>query len=256
MEGLSPDREPEQSEVGMREQKTEDSEQRTKHRGRRQEKTAPAPIPHRRSERGIVLVMVIVLSAVALLIMTALIYMITMGTQISGLQKRYKTALEAGIGGGDIFYQVIATRAQSSDISSLTANLNSFNLNAALTTPGACSGLYSGATHTGLAAKLMTPSASWAGCNSSLAINPADPSSYDMRMQLGTTMRYNVYAKIVATTDGNSGGDLGLVGKGVVSANTGEVAVTPIPYLYAIEVVAENTARQDERAKLSVLYQY
>jgi hypothetical protein len=46
-----------------------------------------------RSEKGIVLVVVLVLSAVALALMTAMIYMITIGTQISGLQKRYKTAL-------------------------------------------------------------------------------------------------------------------------------------------------------------------
>jgi hypothetical protein len=209
------------------------------------------------SEKGAVLIVVIVLSAVALAIMTALIYMITTGTQISGLQKRYKTALEAGDGGGDVFYQLIATRAESAGVQSLAGELNASGLNFSTTTPAECrADLASGVTYTGLAAKLMTPSTSWTNCNNSIAIDPATPSTYDMKIELGTTTKYTVYAKIVATTDGNSGGDLNLLTKGVVSANSGEVAVMPIPFLYAIEVVSENGARIDERAKISTLYQY
>jgi hypothetical protein len=208
------------------------------------------------SEKGAVLIVVIVLSAVALVIMTALIYMITVGTQISGLQKRYKTALEAGEGGGDVFYQLIATRAESAGQAALAGELNAFGLNFATTTSLGCTGLVSGVTYTGLAAKLMTPSTSWTNCDSSISIDPATPSTYDMKIDLGTTTKYSVYAKIVATTDGNSGGDLSLQTRGVVSSNSGEVAVMPIPFLYAIEVVSENGARIDERAKISTLYQY
>ena len=62
------------------------------------------------NEKGIALVMILILSAIALAIMAGLIYMITAGTQISGMQKRYKTALEAGKGGTDITYQLIAAR--------------------------------------------------------------------------------------------------------------------------------------------------
>jgi len=208
------------------------------------------------NEKGVVLIVVIVLSAVALAIMTALIYMITTGTQLSGLQKRYKTALEAGEGGGDVFYQLIATRAESAGQASLASDLNAFGLNFSSTTPPTCTGLASGVTYSGLAAKLMTPSTSWTNCDSAVTIDPATSSSYDMKVDLGTGTKYTVYAKIVATTDGNSGGDLSLQTKGVVSSNSGEVAVSPIPFLYAIEVVSENSARVDERAKLSVLYQY
>jgi hypothetical protein len=70
-----------------------------------------------------------------LALMTTLIYMITTGTRISGLQKRYKTALEAGLGGADIFYQVIALRGQIADISSFTATLNSYGLNVVINDP-------------------------------------------------------------------------------------------------------------------------
>ncbi len=210
------------------------------------------------SEKGVALIIVIVLSAVALAIMTALIYMITMGTQISGLQKRYKTALEAGEGGGDVFYQLIATRAESAGVQSLSSGLNAVpGVNfSTWTTSANC--VASGATYTGLQTKLMTPSNLWSPeCyGGSVSIDPLTPSTYDMKIELGTTTKYSVYAKIVATTDGNSGGDLGLLTKGVVSSNSGEVAVMSIPFLYAIEVVSENGARIDERAKISTLYQY
>ena len=210
------------------------------------------------SEKGAVLVVVLVLSAVALMLMTALIYMITMGTKISGLQKRYKTALEAGHGAADIFYQVIALRGQTADVNSFTSNLNAFGLNAVINNPPACTGTNGGTTYPGIAAKMMTSDTTWdvAGCNKSLNIDPGDTTTYDMKAELGTTTKYNVYAKIVATADGNSGADTGLLNKGVVSANTGEVTVQSIPYLYTMEVVSENTSNPDERAKLSILYQY
>lgn len=210
---------------------------------------------HFRSERGVVLIVVIVLSAVALLIMTTLIYLITTGTQVSGLQKRYKTALEAGAGGSDVFYQLLALRAETAGTNAFTANLAAFNLNPTLTTSGNCQGVMSGATYTGLAAKLMTPSTSWGvNCDRSIAIDTAVPTTYDMRIELGTTTRYSVYAKIVATTEGNTGGNEDLMKTPVVKDPGGTMMVRP--YIYAIETVSENSARRDERAKLSIIYQY
>jgi len=211
------------------------------------------------SEKGVVLVVVIILSAVVLLVMTTLIYMVTTGTQASGLQKRYKTSLEACEGGADVFYQILALRGASSDQTAFINNLTPFGINVSPTTPAACSGLSeAGATFNGLTAKFMSPSASWENCNSTLTIDPADSTTYDMRIQLGTTTRYNVYAKIVATTPGNTGADTALQKSGVTGggAGTGEVPVAAAPYLYAIEAVAVNSSRADERAKLSILYEY
>jgi hypothetical protein len=42
----------------------------------------------------------------------------------------------------------------------------------------------------------------------------------------------------------------------VVDSNSGEIRVMSYPYLYTIEVDAENTANPSERAKFSILYQY
>jgi hypothetical protein len=200
--------------------------------------------------------MVIILTAVVLTLLTSLLYMITTGTRISGLQKRYKTALEAGQGGADIFYQIIALRGEQSGQQSFLNTLNAYNLNSSVTNSTSCIGV--GTQYKGIQAKLMTSSTIWSPeCDpDNLRINPSDQNSYDMRMDLGTGPRYTVYAKIVAVSDGNSGGDEGLFNKGVVSANSGEVAVMSIPYLYAVEIVSENAANPDERAKLSILYQY
>ncbi|HEX9021051.1 MAG TPA: pilus assembly PilX N-terminal domain-containing protein, partial [Nitrospirota bacterium] len=210
----------------------------------------------RNSEKGVALLVVIVLTAVALAIMTTLIYMITSGTRMSGMQKRYKTALEAGKGGADLFYQVIALRGEQSGQTSFLNTVNAYNLNTSVTNSAGCSGTSGGTTYTGIQAKMMTSSSTWVGCDSSITINPSDPNSYDMKSDLGSNPKYTVYTKVVAASDGNSGGDLGLLNKGVISANTGEVSVMSIPYLYAVEVVSENADNPDERAKLSILYQY
>lgn len=225
----------------------------------------------RKSEKGIALVVVLVLSAVSLTLMTALIYMITMGTQSSGTLKRYKTALEAGYASADVIAQVIALREGSADntsfntnLSALTTNFSNFSMNPSI--PAVLSGCTGttkdGVPYVGLAAKIMTATASgWqGGCNSSLNLIPTDDSTYDLKFDMGTNPRYTVYAKIVNTIEGNTGGDnneesgRGRRGAGVVSSGTGELPVMPLSSVYTIEVAAESTT--NERVKLQILYQY
>lgn len=199
-----------------------------------------------KSENGIALVMVLILSAIALAIMAGLIYMITVGTQISGIQKRYKTAQEAGIGGADVTYQMIAARENPFD-STTTSALN-FTITALDVGGVNC-----------LTPKLISATSAWpTGCSSTLTINPEDDTTYDMRFDLGASPypTYRVYSKIVDTVEGNSGGDEGLLKSGVVSSNTGEVTVMSRPYLHTIEVDAQNAANPAERAKYSILYEY
>ena len=211
------------------------------------------------NEKGIALVMILILAAIALAIMAGLIYMITSGTQISGMQKRYKTALDAGYGGADISYGLIALRGETFGTSSFLTDLAS--LNPSVTTSSSCTGTdLTGTSYSGLAAKLNTPATSWsAACDAdNMSITTTTVTSYDMRLDLGSSPypTYRVYSKIVDAVEGNSGGDEGLLAKGVVSGSTGEVTVMSRPYLYTIEVDAENLSNPAERAKLSVLYQY
>ena len=219
-------------------------------------------------EKGIALVMVLVLAAIALVIMAGLLYLITSSTQISGMQKKLKTALEAGFGGADVTYQFISLRGDPTDTASLKSLLAS--INPEIMTPdgsgtGDCTGTdMSGTTYHGLAAKLMTPTfnpngtPNWsADCDSSSSIIPGTATSYDMRYELtGSPTNYTVYAKIVDTVEGNSPADIGLGGEGVVTAGSGVVTVMKMPYLYTIEMDAQSTTNPSERAKLSILYQY
>jgi hypothetical protein len=194
-------------------------------------------------ERGIALVMVLILSAISLAIMAALVFMLTASTQMSGIQKRYKTALEAGKGGADLTFQLIAARGNLSieGLIDPATNLPARNV---------------GGTDC-LTAKLNTPTTAWpAECNSSSAIDPANSTTYDMFFDLGTIPTFRVYGKIVDTVEGNSGADIGLQKSGVVSSNSGEVTAMSIPYLYTIEVDSMNRDNPSERARYSILYQY
>jgi hypothetical protein len=227
-----------------------------------------------RSEKGIALVMILILAAIALAIMAGLIYMVTSSSQISGMQKRYKTALEAGVGGADVAYQFISLRGNPIDTEALKnifSDISRNPINPAITTaggvsgPGGCSGTdLSGKTFYGFEAKLKTPSTSWsAACDpDNMSITPGTATSYDMRFDLGSSLYppiYRVYAKIASTVEGNSAADKGLLGKGVVASSgsgSGEVIVMSVPYLYTVEMDAQNLANPSERGKLSILYQY
>ncbi len=218
-----------------------------------------------RNDKGIALVMVMILSLIALATMAGLVYMVTSGTQMSGMQKRYKTALEVGKGGKDIAHQVINLKAYESDISSLMTALSG-----TISTPAACVVINStdalpdgttcgdhiadcsAKTYPGLCVKLNLPTFCWSNCDSSMTINPTSSTSYDMRFNLSN---YTAHAKIVDTFYGNSSpsdetlGD----GKGVVETGS-ELKSMPIPFIYTIEVDSEDINNPGERARLSVLY--
>ncbi len=223
------------------------------------------------TEKGIALVMILILAAIALAIMAGLIYMVTSSSQISGMQKRYKTALEAGVGGTDITYQFISLRGDSTETPSFENIIKDLcpddDPAKCITTSNLCTGtdasgtFFGGTTSlSGFEAKLKTPSTSWsAACDrDNMSITPGNATSYDMRFDLGTSPypTYRVYAKIASTVEGNSAADKGLLGKGVVAPDSGEVTVMSVPYLYTVEMDAQNPANPSERAKLSILYQY
>jgi hypothetical protein len=209
----------------------------------------------KRSERGAVLLVVIVLSAIVLAVMTTLIYMIMVGTQISGIEKRYRTAHDAAFGGWAVIGQLLATRGSSANVNIFKANLA--GLSPTVTDDAGCTGTTDdGNLKSGIAAKMLTRSTTWSAlCGTSLTTMA---STADFTMKLGSGTTYNVYGKIANTFSGNTagGGGSDLRGKGVVASGSGEIAVMPMPYLYTIEVDAENASNPSERAKLSILYQY
>ena len=65
-----------------------------------------------RNEKGLALVMVLILSLIALTIISTLIFMVTQGTKVSGFYKRYATSLDAGYGGAEIATSLIYNRGE------------------------------------------------------------------------------------------------------------------------------------------------
>ncbi len=217
--------------------------------------------PIRKSERGVALLMVLILSAVSLMLVAALLYMITIGTRASGMQKRYRNALEAGIAGSDITNIVIGLRGDNTAISNFISN----SLGGSLNISPNCSGtVYSSGTGSvvyGVAAKILSSSTTWNNNCGTTSLS-ADPTNYDFTFPLGTSPQFKVYAKIVNVVEGNTS-NAGTAGSGhqlvtsPVVGNSNEIPTPTIPYQYTIEIDAENAASDSgSRAKLSVLYQY
>ncbi len=181
-----------------------------------------------RSEKGFALAFVLILAAIALVMTLAMLMMVSRGSYVSGQQKRYRTAVEAGRGGVESMLQLIKSR-------------------------GVAAGYMQVDNQAKLDAKLVTPTTGWAGLDNAITIDPAVSTTYDMRMDLGP---YRVYSKIVDTVQGNSGASEELLKTGVVNTSSGEVVVVSIPYLYTVEVLSQSQTNATERAKFSVLYQY
>ena len=181
-----------------------------------------------RNEKGFALVFVLILAAIALVMTLGMLFMVSRGSYVSGQQKRYRTAVEAGRGGVESMLQLIKNR-------------------------GVAEGYMQVDNQAKLDAKLITPTTAWVGLDNAITIDPATPATYDMRVDLGT---YRVYSKIVDTVEGNSAASDELLKTGVVNTSSGEVVVVGIPYLYTIEVLSQSQANATERSKFSVLYQY
>lgn len=191
----------------------------------------------RQNERGIALAIVMLLALVGVMLGAAMLYLTARWAGVAGMEKQYKTAYEAALGGTDISFNIIAGRGvpQVDNIAVTTAVDN------------VC-----------LQDKMTRPTAFWHGtCDNSIVINPR-AGAFDFSFDLGTAPnQYRVYAKIVDTVQGNSAASAGLVtANSVANSGTGEVQVFQMPFLYTIEILSERANNPAERSRLSVLYQY
>lgn len=96
-----------------------------------------------KNEKGVALITTLVLGLIALVIVGGLIYMLTSGTQISGKEKKYSTALESAKGASEYIIEKILSGnltcnggnpcndGNNIDLGSYS-NLGGFNVNAKL----------------------------------------------------------------------------------------------------------------------------
>ncbi len=202
-----------------------------------------------------------ILSFISLAIIAAVIYLVTQGTTISGVQKRYQTAQESAKGGVELVTKEIIERTVGSAVSgtldgektSIQTGYSLVSLAFPATTSTAC-----------LQQKLLLSTQirgvnNWTSCTpGNMTLDPKD--SPDVTFQLsGLTpeQSFNVFAKIADTVGGNTDtSGLGLEGLGVVESGSGMVTPKHNPYMYRVEVQSERAANADERANISVLYAY
>ena len=137
------------------------------------------------NQRGVALVMVLILAVISLAMVSVMIYLVTQGTRFSGFYKRYETAREAGIGGAEIAGALIMGRGLNNSGLTLTStSIGTGFLACSCGDPDdATDNTDSAGNRTCLCDKLCSPTADWpSACSSTL-----DPlTDYDMRLSLAS----------------------------------------------------------------------
>ena len=197
---------------------------------------------------GAALIAVTAMIVVGSLVVAGVYYFLQKGARVSGLEKRYQTAREASLGGIDVFTkEVLAGALQGTALNTIVGNFASLT-NARVV---------QGASTTCFRTKVLNSNGAWdASCG---IANPDPKTNPDITFQLSAVapaQYFNVYAKIIDTTVGNSDrSGFSLEGQGV-SENVPGIAVEHFPYTYRIEVQGERQAAPEEKVKFSILYAY
>lgn len=182
----------------------------------------------RLNQKGIALVTALILALIAMAIAIATIYIVIQSTEVSGLKKRYTTALGATKGATE------ATALLISLSGSIPLDMNAITT---ISNP-AC-----------FETKLTNRKASWGSCDTGETVTS---SSFDIRFDFGN---YSSYGKIVDTIPGNTIIGESLEVKGVVSGQAGYIKnPTVVPYMYRLEVRSENKSNPQDSADITTLY--
>jgi hypothetical protein len=213
-----------------------------------------------RNEKGVALVMVIIIAFIGLAMVSTLLFMVTQGTRISGFQKVFRTTDEAGLGGVQIATQVIKNNLFNAKQTGNTLLPIAALLNFTLDSGDLC--LKQKLTLSRGGWLTTDPAYAWPACTGvpdrvlALDADKSPDFTFDVSgVVYGQTFR--VFTKIIDTVKGNTeegglGGKLG--GSGVVSSMEGEITPPATPSLYRIEVQAQDATNPQQRSKYSVLY--
>lgn len=194
------------------------------------------------NERGVALVMALVLGLVGMLMITALFYMVGTGTWTSGSKKRYQTALESSHGGMNFFAkEIIQLGVGGENLSAmgnyggvLTQQINDANFILKLTTIGNTTHIFGDAAY------------------------PADNPDATLTLAFtAPTPNMTVTNTILSTAIGNSSlSRKQLIIGGVTETASGQSTGQHIPYLFQTETRSQSAVNSRERARLSSIYAY
>ncbi len=217
-----------------------------------------------RNEKGIALVMVMIIALIGLAMVSTLLFMVTQGTRISGFQRVYRTTDEAGLGGAQIATEVIRSNiynaVSDAALQPVITGTSFLTVNLEHGTGDACLKQKLKISRGGWKTTDPTPLA-WTTCTDTDRVLKFDADvspdfTFDLAGATGQT--FKVYSKIIDTVKGNTEeGGLGgskLGGTGVVSSQEGQIAPPPTPTLYRIEIQAQDASHPEQRSKYSVLY--
>lgn len=200
-------------------------------------------------QRGVVLITALLVAVVGFLIIMVALFIVYRGTQISGIEKRYKTALEASYGAAKIMGNEIIPSTMGGTLSSFENLLptQEYRDIIILNVDDNC-----------WRNKLTLDSSQW-NCSTTSDTDLDTNADISFRF-LGSGMAgYIVHSKIVETMRGNSntsGFTVELEGSGVVDPNPSSITPMHFPFLYRIEFQGQLEDNPEERANLSSLYEY
>ena len=182
------------------------------------------------SELGVALILVLVLSAVGLVIMTTVLYVIFMGTQLSGSEKRYRTAHDAALGGIDVMRKIVQDQG-------------------AITIPGVT--IVYQPSQAAFTTKLNADSL--AAYDTSVSIDPNNTATYDLYVELGSPA-YRVYAKLTQRRPGSTE-----KGYKRVRTKTGVVMKKDLGgasnfSFYTFTVLAQKVVNPSERVRMDLVH--
>jgi len=230
------------------------------------------------NQKGIALVMVLVLSMIALAIVSTILFMLTKETVLTGSEKFYRTAEEAGTGGAELVSQYLSNlgilNIPASQNRIFTQDITKSYGSNCYCNPDDPTKNFDNMTgaRSDRCDKICLPTDQWpaaldegmaAGVQVSLdptakRLNGQD--SADLKFTLGVAPQtFDVYAKIVDTVPGNTNtSNLNIEGDlQSLSVTTAKADMTPhYPFLYRVEIRAQSTLNPRERSRISLLYAY
>jgi len=228
-----------------------------------------------RNQKGIALVMVLVLAMIALSIVSALLFMLTKETVLSGSERFYRTAEEASTGGAELVMQYLGSGGYL-NIPASQGNIFLYPQNCSCGDPyNYNDNVERNGAHSDRCDKLCNPTSAWPSTfdesstgGLQVSLDPTakrldGKDSADLRFRLGVSPQtFDIYAKVVDTVQGNSemsalitgGGEL--FGGGSEHGDANQVSPPHNPYLYRVEIRAQSTNNPRERARISMLYAY
>lgn len=206
----------------------------------------------KRCKVGVALVSILGMILIGSILLGLFLYFLYRGTDISILEKKYRTEKEAALGAveflsKELLPESIQIAASSDDVLNRIVSKYNFpeSVGFNFLTSDEC-----------YRDKLLKTTNQWGGACS----RSSDPkTSPDLKFTLRSEgdVPFAVYVKIIDTTPGNTNTQaLPLEGAGVAESQAGLITPQHFPYLYRVEVQAERERNPQERVNLEFLYAF